>query len=153
MDKLLLHIQNLEKWLKFLNTYIDEIKKYYSLPLKEKYIEDLDNDKRLRELIDLIIYNFSKIQSLLGEKVFKEVADIMLIEYNDFIDLLAKLEQNGILTIGEWKKLRVIRNNFSHEYPEEIIEITQNLNDAIENVELLKTIVRKIKNKMIQNAG
>jgi len=72
----------------------------------------------------------------------------MLIEYNDFIDLLAKLEQNGILTISEWKKLMVIRNNFSHEYPEEIAEITQNLNDAIENVKLLKTIVQNIKNKI-----
>jgi len=60
LDKLSVHIQNLEKWLDFLNTYIDEIKKYYSLPLKKKYIEDLNNDKRLRELIDLTVYNFSK---------------------------------------------------------------------------------------------
>ena len=148
MDRVRLHIRNLEKWLSFLDGYISEIEKYYSLPLKEKFIEDIDNDKRLRELIDLIIYNFSKIQSLLGEKVFKEVADVLLIEYNDFIDLLSKLEENGILKVSEWKKLRVIRNNFAHEYPEEIVEMTQNINLAIKSVEYLKNIVANIKGKL-----
>ena len=144
MDKLKLHLNNLEKWLRNLENYKNELNMIYGLPLKEKDIENIDNDNRLRELIDLIIFNFSKIQSLLGEKVFREVAEVMLLEYKDFLDLLSKLEKNGILDVYEWKKLRVIRNNFSHEYPEEIEEITENINEAIKNIEILKKVVKNI---------
>ena len=145
MDKLKIHLKNLEKWLYNLENYKNELNMLYGLPLKERDIENIDNDKRLRELIDLIIFNFTKIQSLLGEKVFREVAEIMLLEYRDFLDLLNKLEKNGILDVYEWKKLRVIRNNFSHEYLEEIEEITANINEAIENIEVLKKVINNIK--------
>ena len=145
MYKLTLHLKNLEKWLANLENYKNELNMLYGLPLREKDIENIDNDKRLRELIDLIIFNFTKIQSLLGEKVFREVAEVMLLEYRDFLDLLSKLEKNGILDVYEWKKLRVIRNNFSHEYPEEIEEITANINEAIENIEVLKKVINNIK--------
>ena len=142
MYKLTLHLKNLEKWLVNLENYKNELNMLYGLPLREKDIENIDNDKRLRELIDLIIFNFTKIQSLLGEKVFREVAEVMLLEYRDFLDLLSKLEKNGILDVYEWKKLRVIRNNFSHEYPE---EITANINEAIKNIEVLKKVINNIK--------
>lgn len=145
MDRLKLHIKNLEKWVGNLENYKNELNMLYGLPLKENDIENIDNDKRLREIIDLIIFNFSKIQSLLGEKVFREVADVMLLEYKDFLDLLSKLEKNAILNVYEWKKLRIIRNNFSHEYPEEIEEITQNINEAIKNIEILKNVINNIK--------
>lgn len=145
MDKLKIHLNSLEKWLANLEDYKSELNMLYGLPLNEKDVENIDNDKRLRELIDLIIFNFSKIQSLLGEKVFREVAEVMLLEYRDFLDLLSKLEKNGILSVYEWKKLRVIRNNFSHEYPEEIEEITANINEAIENIEILKKVINNIK--------
>jgi len=139
-------MKSLQKWLNNLEIYKEELDNIYGLPLKEKDIENLDNDKRLREVIDLIIFNFTKIQALLGEKVFKETAEIMLLEHSDFLDLLSKLEKNGILNIYEWKKLRVIRNNFSHEYPEEIAEITENINEALKNIEILKKVVKNIEN-------
>lgn len=145
MDKLKIHLKNLEKWLANLENYKKELNIIYGFPIKETDIENIDNDKRLREIIDLIIFNFTKIQSLLGEKVFREVAEVMLLEYRDFLDLLNKLEKNGILDVYEWKKLRVIRNNFSHEYPEEIEEITANINEAIENIDILKKVINNIK--------
>lgn len=153
MDKLKLHLVTINKWLNNLESCKDEIEDIYGLPLKESDIENLDNSKRLRELIDLIIFNFAKIQTLLGEKVFSEVAELMLLEYNDFLDLLSKLEKNGILDIYEWKKLRVIRNNFSHEYPEEIEEMTENINEAIKNIEVLKKVIENIIKKQQENDG
>ena len=151
MDKLAFHIKTLKKWLNNLKSYKNEIENLYGLPLKESDIENIDNDKRLRELIDLIIFNFTKIQALLGEKVFREVAELMLLEYKDFLDLLGKLEKNGVLDVYEWKKLRVIRNNFSHEYPDEIEEITLNLNEAIRNVEVLERVINNIIKKWEEN--
>jgi len=151
LDKLAFHIKTLKKWLNNLKSYKNEIENLYGLPLKESDIENIDNDKRLRELIDLIIFNFTKIQALLGEKVFREVAELMLLEYKDFLDLLGKLEKNGVLDVYEWKKLRVIRNNFSHEYPDEIEEITLNLNEAIRNVEVLERVINNIIKKWEEN--
>jgi len=151
LDKLEFHIKSLQKWLGNLENYKEELNNLYGLPLRESDIENLDNDKRLREIVDLIIFNFTKIQALLGEKVFKEIAEVMLLEYNDFLDLLSKLEKNGILDVYEWKKLRVIRNNFSHEYPDEIEEITANINEAIENIDILKKVVKNIITKWQEN--
>jgi len=151
LDKLEFHIKSLQKWLSNLENYKEELNNLYGLPLRKIDIENLDNDKRLREIVDLIIFNFTKIQALLGEKVFKEIAEVMLLEYNDFLDLLSKLEKNGILDVYEWKKLRVIRNNFSHEYPDEIEEITSNINEAIENIDILQKVVKNIITKWQEN--
>ena len=81
---------------------------------------------------DQLIYRFSKLQDLLGSKLFRliliglgeEVANV------PFIDLLNKLEKLQLIkSKDQWLNLRELRNQISHEYPYNTEEIVNGLNE------------------------
>ncbi|WP_457560968.1 hypothetical protein [Caminibacter sp.] len=142
--KLLNRVENL---IRLLKEYKDEFEMLYGIPIKSNILEDIDTDKRLRELVDLLILNYSKAQSIISEKLFKEILEFVGFDVNKkFVEILAILEKEGILNINEWKILRELRNNFSYEYPEEIEEMAENLNMLFENIGILKKVFENLKN-------
>ena len=143
------HIQKLNKLFKYIYQDIEEFQTLYGIPIKSKILEDIENDKNLRRLVDSIISNFSKIQTILGEKLFKEVL-LFANDINDknlsFIEILSVLEKENITNRINWKKLKNIRNNIAHEYPDELEEMANNLNIIFENINFLKNSFVNIKN-------
>ena len=80
----------------------------------------------------------------------KEVVDDELFEKvkgltkESVVEILGEIEREGIVSVDEWKELRVIRNSLSHDYPEELAEITIAINEILEKIDFFETIIKKI---------
>lgn len=70
--------------------------------------------------IDQFLYRFSKMQDLIGQKIFKLIL-IIEDEYDEGLsmrDILDKMERFKIISsVDDWQMLREIRNEITHEYP------------------------------------
>ena len=137
-------INECEKHLQRLQYAKDELKNIF--PLTQQSYQDLSEENI--QAIDQFIYRFSKLQDTIGEKLIKMV--FSLYEENitkfTFIDILNRLEKADILTAQEWKELRDIRNELSHNYEDEPMESAIILNKVYEKEELLESIYKNIKN-------
>ena len=80
---------------------------------------------------DQFIYRFSKLQDVIGAKLFKSILinlgeDISAMPY---IDIVLKLEKLKVIrSAEEWFQLREIRNLLTHEYPLNQQEVVDDLN-------------------------
>lgn len=71
-------------------------------------------------LFDQLIYRFSKLQDVMGSRLFKQLLEALEEDVSGipFIDILNKLEKLGLIEEAkEWIALRQTRNTVSHEYP------------------------------------
>jgi uncharacterized protein with HEPN domain len=140
------YLQTAQNSLNDLKNYIEKIDIF--LPIDYKNYEDLITNSK--ETLDAIAFRFNKIQSTLGEKIFK----LFLIETGfdinekSFFEILNELERLNILTRKEWIILREIRNKISHDYPQEIAENIENLNKMVTAVNYFEKILTKIKEKL-----
>jgi len=125
---------------------LKKIKKEIKLPLTESEYIDLKESNVY--ILDSVAFRFAKIQSIIGEKLFKEILNFMQIDINNktFPEILVLLEREGILhSISDWKELREIRNSLAHDYPDEIDEVIDTINYIFEKLYLLEEIVAKIR--------
>ncbi|MDQ6973374.1 MAG: hypothetical protein Q9M10_00705 [Mariprofundaceae bacterium] len=79
-------------------------------------LEDIDI-----AILDQFSTRFSKLQDLMGVKLFPMVLDLTKEhgDLNSFIDKLNRLEKIGAIpSANAWLQLREMRNSFSHEYPD-----------------------------------
>jgi hypothetical protein len=132
--------------LKDLKKYKEKIENEFNMPLSEDDISDMLEDEIYKAILDSISYRFLKIQSTIGEKLFKEVLEEIGISTlnKSFVEILSEIEREGIVSVDEWKELRVIRNSLSHDYPEELAEITIAINEILEKIDFFETIIKKI---------
>jgi len=133
------HLQRIEE------TY-EDIKE--SIPLTVQKYNILSKDEV--QAIDQYLYRFSKLQDTLGGKIFKLLLDIY--EPSDenipFLDLLNKLEKLDFLeNVKEWINLRDKRNKIARQYDDEPYEMTQAINDILNQKDILKSVYIKIKQK------
>ncbi|KKO47873.1 hypothetical protein VT06_14675 [Arsukibacterium sp. MJ3] len=73
-------------------------------------------------VFDQFIVRFSKLQDVMGAKLLPAIIELTHEEgeLNTFIDKLNRLEKIGALDSVElWLKLREMRNQFSHDYPDD----------------------------------
>lgn len=112
--------------------------------IRQKFPLDSDRFAALTNeelaFIDQLIYRFSKLQDIMGRRVFIEILQ-MLSEETDglpFIDILNKLEKLKIIDSSKtWLRLRQARNTVTHEYPTMISEQIDGLNVLYNEVEVL----------------
>ena len=142
------HIKTLQNNISILKSLFQFISENYKFPLDySSYIELKEEDFKV---FDSIAYRYLKTQSILGEKVFREILEFG--EFNtqnkSFIEILAELQKEGVLeNINEWQLLREIRNSISHDYPYDESEIIEAINLLYEKIEVLDKIVKNIKEK------
>jgi len=101
----------------------------------------MENDK-----FDVLAFRFAKLQDLFGEKIFRNLLDLM--GYNTqkpFIEILAELEREGLLDINKWVALRNARNTISHEYPYQEEKLIEAINFIIKNSDYLIDVTNKLK--------
>jgi len=132
-EKVALHKKRLTQALK-------EIDKWESMD--SRIFEDFEKVK----VVDTFIYRFIKYQDIIGDKLFKLFLD-EIGEYKDsmsLIDVLDKLEKFNIIQDSRsWFEYRKLRNQLTHEYP-------NNEDEIIEGIVLAKNAFYDIEN-ILQN--
>lgn len=94
----------------------EAVEKYF--PLTEKSFGNLTQIEMA--LYDQLIYRFSKLQDIMGTRLFKQILEALEEDTSGlpFIDVLYKMEQIKLIdNAKDWIKLRQTRNTVSHEYP------------------------------------
>ncbi len=113
--KLYKYLNECDKHLQRIEEAYDDIKK--SLPLSVQKYQILSKDEV--QAIDQYLYRFSKLQDILGQKIFRLILNIYepLDGSIPFIDVLNKLEKLDFLeSAKEWINLRDKRNKIAHQY-------------------------------------
>ena len=96
---------------------------------------------------DQLIYRFSKLQDTMGNKLFPLILEGLQedLENLAFIDILSKIEKLGIIDDSkQWLILRETRNVVTHEYPFQLDQLIDGLNQLIEQVNVLSKIWKDI---------
>ena len=142
MQRFNFYLEIIQNSLNDVDNYINKISAF--LPINyPNYNELIAHHK---DTIDAIAFRYNKIQSTLGEKVFKYFLESL--GYNtdkSFLEILSEIEKLEIIERKKWIEFREIRNKVSHDYPEEIGEIIENLNKMINSFEEFKKILNKIR--------
>jgi uncharacterized protein with HEPN domain len=88
------------------------------------------------------------LQDSIGKRLFPLILIIIGEDIDDmsFSDILNKLEKLKIITgAGDWKKLREIRNEISHEYSSETNYLVEGINKFYLNVSYIISVYSGIK--------
>ena len=138
--------EELDIHFKRIDMILPEIKSY--LPFENDDFDDIEKIKA----IDSFIYRFTKIQDKMGDKFFPVILR-ELQEYKNsmaLIDVLNRLEKLELLeNSDDWIDYRKLRNNLTHEYPNNSEDIVEAINISIEVYEDMK----KIYHKMLQRVS
>jgi len=118
------------------------------MSFKENLSVDIFEDFEKIKSIDMFIFRFTKVQDLIGEKLFKELL-IALGDYKDnmtMLDILDKLEKIEIVEhASEWMDFRNLRNVLAHEYPDNEEDLLEGIILALDVHEKIKIIYNNIK--------
>jgi len=113
------------------------------MPLCSDSFETLSEKEQ--DKLDILAFRFSKLQDLLGDKIFR-----MILEYSGFnvqkkfIELLSELEKEGLLDLDKWIELRNARNKIAHEYPDEQDNLIEAINFIFEESAYLIDLTQKL---------
>ena len=117
--------------------------------LQEKLpINDYKNLSSLEKFaLNTLIFRFSKLQDLLGSKVFRSYLEYSGFETSEksFFELLKEIEKEGIVDIDTWDELRKLRNQIAHEYLEEEDEAIEKINLFIQRSQELINIANRLR--------
>ena len=106
-------------------------------------------DYKNTRIVNSFLFNFSKIQDKIGQKLIKQVLynlgeiDGFNIPFKDVLNIAEKLE---LLTSDEWETFREIRNLIAHEYPFSIEERVENIQEALRVYPMMKDVFKRLKN-------
>ncbi|MGZ5077666.1 MAG: nucleotidyltransferase domain-containing protein [Methylobacter sp.] len=150
-----LNLENLkiEKIFKECAKHLQRINEAHSdmsvfMPLTATKYENLSKDQV--QAIDQYLFRFAKLQDSMGEKLFKVL--VGKFEQNadklPFLDIIKKMEKYIDKDIvNEWQDLRNIRNQLSHEYEDDAIEMANSINLIYAKKEVIEGIYLAIKAK------
>jgi len=92
----------------------------------------LTNLEEIRvEQLDQFLFRFAKLQDAMGARLFPAVDWLISgkTESRPFIDILTSLEKYHVVgSAAAWQEFRELRNNLSHEYPDNVEESAVTLN-------------------------
>ena len=94
--------------------------------------------------LDQYLFRFTKLQDTMGSRLFPLLMESLAepVENMAFIDILNRLEKLEILkSKNEWLEMRILRNNATHEYPQTINERIEGLNQLINKLGTVETIL------------
>lgn len=144
--------------LKRLQSYFNETHKHINLieesldvlKLPIKNYEDLSQLQRFA--LNALIFRFSKLQDLIGTKIFRNYLDFSGFNLADktFFDILKEIEKEGIVDIDTWDELRELRNKIAHDYPEEVDEMLESINLFVQKSSELLAISEKMEQKFYE---
>lgn len=116
------------------------------MPSDGKHFASLPEEEIL--LFELFSSRFAKLQDLMGAKLFGLVLELAKETgtLETFIDKLNRLEKIGAIPSAKtWLDLREIRNDLSHEYPDNPDLTAHNFNQAFTMASVLLDIYAQVK--------
>jgi len=154
-----LNLENikLEKIFKECDKHLQRIDEAYNdmsafMPLTAAKYVNLSKDDV--QAIDQYLFRFSKLQDSMGEKLFKVLLGRFQenIDRLSFLDIIKKLEKYVSMDIAnEWQDLRKIRNQLTHEYEDDAIEMANIINLIYAKKGIIESIYLTIKEKYYEN--
>jgi uncharacterized protein with HEPN domain len=97
-------------------------------------------------LLDMMTTRFSKLQDLIGAKIFPLILDILGENAPSFRDKLNKLEKLEIIDDAHWwMQMREIRNLVTHDYPDNYDLLSAHFNQMLPFVQKLYVFWEKLK--------
>ena len=140
--KLKLHLEESFTHIERLLDVLTVLQELY--PLNITKLEEMSIENR--DKLDVLAFRFSKLQDILGTKIFREYLSVLQypVEEKNFLELLKELEKEKIVDIDLWSELRGVRNSISHDYPLEEDEKLDAINYLIQNVKYLINITKTI---------
>jgi len=135
LKKAYLHLERLKE-------ILEQINRLY--PVTQEKINNLTLEEK--NALDVLAFRFSKLQDLLGVKIFREYlkSQGFITEGKPYRDILKEIDNEGIIDIDTWSEFREVRNNIAHEYPYDENEKINAINYLIQNISLLETIIKEI---------
>lgn len=148
--KLNLHLEEAEIHIKRLSDVLRVLETLY--PLDNTKMEAMSTENK--DKLDVLAFRFSKLQDLLGAKIFREYLIVLQypVEGKNFLELLKELEKEHIIDIDIWSEFRGVRNSISHDYPFEEDERIEDINYLIKNIKNIIHIIAKIKDNLAINS-
>ncbi len=116
-----------------------------ALPATAASLADMD-DETVQDW-DQFVLRFTKLQDAMGARLMPAVLEYLQEPYADrpMLDKLHRLERLGYLpSVDQWGLLRVIRNRFAHDYPQDDALKAAYLNEAVQAVPRLEAILHRI---------
>jgi len=114
---------------------------------EERFSELTPSEK---DMLDVLAFRFSKLQDLLGSKIFREFLESQgfITEGKSFLEVLREVEREGIVDVDTWSEFRKVRNLIAHEYPLTVTERVEAINYLVEKVLVLLEVLKKIEAKI-----
>jgi hypothetical protein len=119
----------------------------YLLPMAEEKLLELSPPEK--DMLDVLAFRFSKLQDLLGSKIFREFLESQgfITEGKSFLEILREVEREGIIDVDTWSEFRKVRNLIAHEYPLTVSERVEAINYLVEKVPVLLEVLKRIEAK------
>jgi len=98
-------------------------------------------------IFDQFTVRFSKLQDIMGAKLLPAVLELTHEEgdLSAFIDKLNRLEKIGALSsVEQWLRLREMRNQFAHDYPDDPEIQASLLNKAFDMADYLLDALERV---------
>ena len=147
-QKVLDNLKESRQHLSRLQSAFDELHKVFEFPLEIKDYEKIVESKPLLAYCDQIIYRFSKLQDVMGAKLFKS---FLLFQGENvdkpFLDILNELEKIDIIEVDEWFEMRDLRNEIAHDYGDDkaiSIEIVNKIYDIKQEFKIILDNIEKM---------
>ena len=96
-------------------------------------------DSQIRTL-DQLIFRFGKLQDAIGTRLLPALLQLLQEwqENEAFLDKLNRAEKLGLLdSVEQWQRLRELRNQITHEYPDNPKAIISGLRRLVAHVPIL----------------
>jgi hypothetical protein len=102
--------------------------------------------------INTLIFRFSKLQDLIGSKIFRAFLEFNKFdtEEKSFLVILKEVEKEGIVDIDTWDEFRKIRNHVAHEYPGDEEEVLESIELLIEKSSILIDVALKLRDRFYE---
>ena len=107
--------------------------------------------KQDRRLLDQFAYRYTRLQDDIGVKLMPAVLKVLGEDaaLMSAIDRFARLEQLGWLaSADEWQTLRQIRNQFTHDYPDNPTERFERWQAAVHAAAQLTSVLASFRSKI-----
>ena len=125
--------------------------------LQDIHARDMDLDgfthlsKQDRRLLDQFAYRYTRLQDDIGAKLMPAVLKSLGEDVAPMsaLDRFFRLEQLGWLaSADDWQSLRQIRNQFTHDYPDNLTECFQRWRAAVHAASQPVSVLTRFKSKI-----
>ena len=118
-------------------------------PLTAKKFENLSDEEIA--FFDMLAIRFTKLQDVIGSKIFPFILNFLNEDAESFLDKLNRLEKLNFISSKEWWiTFRNVRNDVTHDYPDDYDNLSRHFNKMFELSSELISYWENLKQKLVE---